>query len=59
MLKYSYSQLIDEDQLDQLSRFMKKTMSIPDISWEDMIIELGVIRDNGFEDLDRVFAIYK
>lgn len=58
-LKHSYSQLVDEDQLDQLSRFMKKTMSIPDCSWEDMIIELEVIRDNCFEDLDRVFVIYE
>ena len=58
-LKYSYSQLVDEDQVDQLSRFMNGTMSIPDCSWEDMIIELEVIRDNGFEDLDRVFAIYE
>lgn len=58
-LKYNYSQLVDEDQLEHLSRFMRRTLSIPSVSWKDLVIELETMRDDGCEDLDRYMAVYE
>lgn len=58
-LKYSYSQLVDEDQLEHLSRFMRRTLSIPSVSWKDLVIELEAMRDDGCEDLDHLIAVYE
>jgi hypothetical protein len=58
-LKTSYSQLVDEDQLGHLSRFMRRTLSIPSVSWKDLVIELEVMRDEGCEDLGRLITVYE
>lgn len=58
-LKSSYSQLVDEDQLGHLSHFMQRTLSIPSVSWKDLVIELEVMRAEGCEDLDRLTAVYE
>jgi hypothetical protein len=58
-LKSSYSQLVDEDQLDHLSRFMRRTLSIPSVSWKDLVIEIEVMRDEGCEDLDSLITVYE
>lgn len=58
-LKYSYSQLVDEDQLEHLSRFVRQTLSITSVSWKDLVIELEAMRDDGCEDLDRHMEVYE
>lgn len=58
-LKRLYMSVLDEEQCGLLSRFFKRTLSIPATSWKDVIVELEHIRDSRCEDFDRISRLYE
>ncbi|KAE8133581.1 hypothetical protein BDV38DRAFT_274159 [Aspergillus pseudotamarii] len=54
-LKYVFQQILEEGQLEQLSRFFRYTLSIPDASWSDLTEELVERSQNHCVDFDQIF----
>jgi hypothetical protein len=58
-LKFVFEQIVEEGQLEHLSRFFRHTLSIPNASWSDLTEELVERSQNHCVDLDQIFDIYK
>ncbi len=58
-LKPAYTQEFGPDQTAQLSHFFHTTLSIPGVSWRDLAVELGEMRDNEDDDLECILGLYR
>ena len=58
-LKYVFQQILEEGQLEHLSRFFRHTLSIPDASWSDLTEELVERSQNHCVDFDQIFDMYR
>ncbi|KAL5362015.1 hypothetical protein BJX96DRAFT_153271 [Aspergillus floccosus] len=58
-LKCAFEQIVEEDQLEHLSRFFTHTLSIPDASWSDLTEELVERSQNHCVDFDQIYDMYK
>ncbi|KAJ6063689.1 hypothetical protein N7499_012369 [Penicillium canescens] len=58
-LKYVFEQIVEEGQLEHLSRFFGQTLSIPNASWSDLTEELVERSQNHCVDFDQIFDMYK
>ncbi|GAB1197743.1 hypothetical protein APSETT444_007046 [Aspergillus pseudonomiae] len=54
-LKYVFEQIVNESQLEHLSRFFRHTLSIPNASWSDLTGELVERSQNHCVDFDQIF----
>jgi hypothetical protein len=54
-----YTQKYGPDQIALLSRFFRITLSIGRVSWQDVAVELGEVRDNGDHDFERILGLYR
>lgn len=58
-LKHLYMSILDDEELELVSHFFERTLSIPAKSWEDVITELEHLRDTSCEDFDRITRLYE
>ncbi|GAB1207249.1 hypothetical protein APSETT445_005962 [Aspergillus pseudonomiae] len=58
-LKYVFEQIVNESQLEHLSRFFRHTLSIPNASWSDLTGELVERSQNHCVDFDQIFDMYR
>ncbi|KAJ5297272.1 uncharacterized protein N7443_008165 [Penicillium atrosanguineum] len=58
-LKNVFEQVVEEGQLEHLSRFFRRTLSIPNASWSDLTGELVERSQNRCVDFDQIFDMYK
>ncbi|KAB8254531.1 hypothetical protein BDV32DRAFT_132200 [Aspergillus pseudonomiae] len=58
-LKYVFEQIVNESQLEHLSRFFRHTLSIPNASWSDLTGELVEQSQNHCVDFDQIFDMYR
>jgi hypothetical protein len=58
-LKYVFEQIVQEGQLEHLSRFFRHTLSIPNASWSNLTGELVERSQNNCVDFDQIFDMYK
>jgi len=57
-LKHLYTPELETREIDDLSRFFRQVLSVPDATWSDLTGELGKMRESGSRDFDRIRSIY-
>jgi hypothetical protein len=54
-----YTQKYGPDQIALLSHFFRITLATGSVSWQDVAVELGEVRDHGDHDFERILGLYR
>lgn len=58
-LEPAYTQEYGPDQTALLSRFFQRTLSIQEVSWKDVAVELGKMRRDGDYNFECIQGLYR
>lgn len=58
-LKPAYTREYGPGETALLSSFFQRTLSIPEVSWKDVAVELEEMRRNGDHDFECILGLYK